>query len=263
LGFAIGAGNEQETQGRRLAATEQSESFTEFREGACRGGSQAKGWTMTPVTIGSATLYLGDCREVCWPLPEVDVLVTDPPYGIGDRMQGGTWGAAEKYADFRKWDVAPQTPWLLSLASEIEAIVWGGNYFGLPGSRCWLSWDKQNAVPTMADFELAWTNLDRPAKRFSAPVGSHAHGHPTEKPLRLMEWCVSLTKGRRVLDPYMGSGTTGVACANLGRPFVGVEIDPRYFDVACKRIEAAQNQIRLFDDLERHVPGVKQADFGI
>lgn len=215
-----------------------------------------------PVHIGDATLYLGDCRDICRPLPTVAALVTDPPYGIGERMQGGTWGAASKYDDFRKWDVAPQSGWLESLASEIQAVIWGGNYFSLPASRCWLAWDKQNAVPTMADVELAWTNLDRPAKRFSAPVGVHSFGHPTEKPLRLIEWCLSLLKPGAVLDPYMGSGTTGVACANLGRKFIGVEIDPRYFDIACERIAAAYAQGRLFgNELDQHAPGMRQADF--
>jgi site-specific DNA-methyltransferase (adenine-specific) len=198
------------------------------------------------VHIGAATLHLGDCRSVLERLGRVDAVITDPPYGIGDRMQGGTWGAAQKYADFRGWDEAPDAETLAAVIAHADAaIVWGGNYFGLPRSRCWLAWDKQNAVPTMADVELAWTNFDKPAKRFSCPVGVHEHGHPTEKPLRLMRWCVAMTKGA-VLDPYMGSGTTGAACVSLGREFIGIEIEPRYFDIACKRIEAAYRQADLF-----------------
>lgn len=197
-------------------------------------------------TIGDCTLYLGDCLEILPTLGKVDAVVTDPPYGIGDRMQGGTWGAAAKYADFREWDVAPSADtFSLLLGMSAQAIIWGGNYFGLPRSRCWLAWDKQNAVPTMADVELAWTNLERPAKRLSCPVGVHAHGHPTEKPLRLMEWSVGHTRGD-VLDPYMGSGTTGAACVNLGRAFTGIERHEPYFDIACRRIEEAYRQPRLF-----------------
>ncbi|MDQ5959379.1 MAG: hypothetical protein QG592_458, partial [Pseudomonadota bacterium] len=114
-------------------------------------------------------------------------------------------------------------------------------------SRCWLVWDKQNAVPTMADHELAWTNLDRPGKRKSLPVGSHANGHPTEKPVALMEWClIFVPDAQTILDPFMGSGTTGVACANLGRAFIGIERERKYFDIACERIAAAQAQQRLF-----------------
>lgn len=197
--------------------------------------------------IGRATLYLGDCFEALAHIRHVDTVITDPPYGIGERMQGGTWGAAEKYADFRKWDVAPSPATLLALRQTADVtIIWGGNYFTLPPSRCWLAWDKQNAVRTMADVELAWTNLDRPAKRFSCPVGVHSHGHPTEKPLSLMRWCVGMTTGA-ILDPFMGSGTTGVACVQAGRSFIGVEIDPEYFRIACERIENAQRQESLFD----------------
>lgn len=201
-----------------------------------------------PVTIGNATLYLGDCFQILRTLQKADALITDPPYGIGERMQGGTWGAATKYADFRAWDVAPAPEQIEALlASAEKAVVWGGNYFVIPPSRCWLIWDKRNAVPTMADCEMAWTNLDKPTKRFSWPVGVHAYGHPTEKPVALIEWCVSQVGASPiVLDPFMGSGTTGVACANMGRRFIGIEVEQKYFDIACERIEAAQAQGRLF-----------------
>ncbi len=206
--------------------------------------------------IGDCTLYLGDCREILPTLGKVDAVVTDPPYGIGDKMQGGTWGAAQKYVDFRRWDVAPDVGWLLDVCDAGEAIVWGGNYFALPASRCWLVWDKQNAVPTMADVEMAWTNLDRPTKRMSLPVGVHSFGHPTEKPLALMAWCIRMTEGT-VLDPFMGSGTTGVAAVNLGRKFIGIEIEPKYFEIACRRIADAVSRPRL--DLEPAAHESKQA----
>ena len=200
-----------------------------------------------PVQIGDATLYLGDCLEILPTLGKVDAVVTDPPYGIGDKMQGGTWGAAAKYSDFRRWDAAPSPDMLARLwVMAPEAIIWGGNYFDLPPGRCWFVWDKCNAVPTMADVELAWTNFDKPAKRFSYPVGVHVHGHPTEKPLALMMWCLRFTCGETILDPFMGSGTTGVACAKLGRRFIGVEIHEPYFQIACKRIEQAYAQPDMF-----------------
>ena len=203
---------------------------------------------MNSIVIGDATLYLGDCREILPTLPKVDAVVTDPPYGIGERMKGGTWGAVEKYADFRSWDIAPNAELLaLVILKSGIAVIWGGNYFALPPSRCWLSWSKLNAVKTMADFELAWTNMDKPCKEFRHPVGSHDYGHPTEKPVRLMEWSIDRCGTiRSVLDPFMGSGTTGVACANLGRKFIGIEIEPKYFDIACERIRAAYAQLRLF-----------------
>lgn len=198
--------------------------------------------------IGDATLYLGDCLEILPTLGKVDAVVTDPPYGIGAKMSGGTWGAAEKYADFRRWDIAPSADSLALLRSLAPAVVlWGGNYFDAPAARCWLIWNKANAVHTMADVEMAWTNLDRPAKRFNGSVGVHKHGHPTEKPLDLMCWCLGfLPDAQIIIDPFMGSGTTGVACAKLGRKFIGIEIEPKYFDIACRRIDDAYKQGDMF-----------------
>jgi len=203
-----------------------------------------------PITFldGRVQLYLGDCREILPTLGKVDAVVTDPPYGIGEKMQGGTWGAAEKYAEFRRWDVAPSAESLALLRTKASSIVlWGGNYFDAPAARCWLIWDKINAVRTMADCELAWTNLDKPAKRFRGPVGVHEWGHPTEKPLGLMLWCIEqVGAAETILDPFMGSGTTGVAAVKLGRRFIGIEIEPKYFDIACRRIEEAIRQPDMF-----------------
>jgi len=201
-----------------------------------------------PVTIGNAMLYLGDCREVMPTLAGVDAVVTDPPYGLGAAMSGGTWGAAKKYEEMRRWDDSPASQSIIDhlLSLGVPTIIWGGNFFCLPWSRCWLSWSKENAVPTMAAIELAWTNFDKPAREKRLPVGVHTSGHPTQKPLALMSWCIGMIPAGTVLDPFMGSGTTGVACARLGRPFLGVEIDERYFEIACRRIDEAQRQPDLF-----------------
>ena len=99
----------------------------------------------------------------------------------------------------------------------------------------------------MADFEQAWTNLDRPAKRMDLPVGRVEYGHPTQKPLALMEWCLGfLPDAKTILDPFMGSGTTLVACQRMGRQGTGIEIDPDYFDIACRRVDEAARQPDLF-----------------
>ena len=191
--------------------------------------------------IGGQRLLLGDCREIICGLT-TQAIVTDPPYGLGKRMQGGTWGAKDHNSGFLKWDLSAPD-WLPEAIGQTPAIVWGGNYLPFPPSRCWLMWNKVNAVPTMADFEQAWTNLDRPSKRMDLPVGRVEYGHPTQKPLALMEWCLSfLPDAKTILDPFAGSGTTLVACQRMGRHGTGIELDPDYFDIACRRVDEAARQ---------------------
>lgn len=192
------------------------------------------------------TIYHGDCREILPHVPPIDLVLTDPPYGLRDRMQGGTWGAASKYRDLRSWDYSPTSETFdLIFDKTILAVIWGGNYFALHPSRCWLVWDKQNAVKTMADCELAWTNLDRPTKRFSWPVGVHHFEHPTEKPLELMIWTLKQCWNGRgapprseetILDPFMGSGTTLRAAKEMGCKAIGIEIEERYCEIAVRRL---------------------------
>jgi DNA modification methylase len=203
---------------------------------------------MREEVIGDCRLILGDCRDALGHVDAFDAILTDPPYGLGKKMQGGTWGAQDHNSGFLKWDLeAPHDLVAILIAKAVPTIIWGGNYFAVPPSRCWLSWDKVNAVPTMADFESAWTNLDRPSKRCSVPVGRVEFGHPTQKPLPLIEWCLKfLPDAKSILDPFMGSGTTGVACALTDRSFIGIEREPTYFDIACRRIEEAYKQPRLF-----------------
>ena len=197
------------------------------------------------VVIGNATLYHGDCREVLPLLPRFDAVITDPPYGI--YAHGGTWGSkAELQWDKKPGDVAG----LLGLAPLVA--IWGGNYFTLPPSRGWLSWFKPDRVQSAADIELCWTSRDMNARQISWSIGAtnaERVGHPTQKPLQVMLWTLSqldVPVGATVIDPFMGSGTTGVACVNLGRSFIGIEIERRYFDIACERITAAYAQGRLF-----------------
>ena len=183
------------------------------------------------------TIYHGDCREILPTLPKVDLVLTDPPYGLGKKMQGGTWGAQDHNSGFLVWDLeAPH--WFPPLISGLDSIIWGGNYLPLPPSRCWLIWNKINAVPTMADFEMAWTNLDKPSKRIDLPVGRVEYGHPTQKPLRLITWCLSQAPEtvHTVLDPFMGSGTTLVACKQAGLICTGIELEERYCEIAANRL---------------------------
>ncbi len=187
------------------------------------------------------TIYHGDCRDV---LPEAlfgaGAVVTDPPYGHGSKWSGGTWAANPIYDLTFKWDAKPVDQSLIELvtASAPVSIVWGGNYYSLPPSRCWLSWVKTQQMGTMADFEMAWTNLDRPAKLFREsrnPDGQREH--PTQKPVSLMRWCLSFCPEHgAILDPFMGSGTTLVAAKAIGRMAIGIEIEERYCEIAARRL---------------------------
>ena len=152
----------------------------------------------------------------------------------------------------RGWDKErPQRKIFDAMLGAADAsIIWGGNYFAdfLPPSKGWLYWDKLMGGD-FADGELAWTSLDRALRKFTRCNKDHGKQHPTQKPVALMEWCLGfLPNAQTILDPFMGSGTTLVACANLGRRGIGIEIDPKYFEIACRRVEAAYRQPRLFDE---------------
>lgn len=212
--------------------------------------------------IGRARLILGDCREVLPGLGKVDAVVTDPPYGIkeaaGKNASRSKMAVAKDYGD-ADWDNVPITNELMAsvrVAGQ-HNIIFGGNYYALPPTSCWLVWDKENGSNDFADCELAWTNLDKAVRRIRYMWHGmlRAHGeprgdHPTQKPVGVMKWCIShLPDGSQtILDPFMGSGTTGVAAVQMQRDFIGIEREPAYFDIACKRIEDAQRQGQLFGD---------------
>ena len=208
------------------------------------------------VVIGNAELWHGDCREVLPLLPHVDLMLTDPPYGIGIDGQKECVNRNPKHNrkahDFLGWD--NETPArlvfeLLRYKSEGQ-IVWGGNYFTdkLPHpTKGWLFWDKGQRGLTMSDGELAWTSFDFPMRAYTLNRVALQDGggteHPTQKPIRLMTWCLGLVPdAQTVCDPFAGSGTTGVACAQMGRKFYGIERERKYFDIACERISRAQTQ---------------------
>lgn len=186
------------------------------------------------------TIYHADCREILPHLGRFDLLLTDPPYGHGDKWQGGTWGAAEMYKDAIRWDdVKPDDATIQQVIESADhGIVWGANYFSLPPSRCWLSWEKSSRMDTLADFELAWTSFDRPckAKREDRnPDGKRMH--PTQKPLSIIRWCLTFAPdAQTIIDPFMGSGTTLVAAKLEGRKAVGIELEEKYCEIAAERL---------------------------
>ena len=204
--------------------------------------------------IGDARLILGDCRDILPTLGKVDAVVTDPPYGIGEhggRFRGRI-GQIRNVLPNLGWDKQRPERAIFDamLAAAPAQIIWGGNYFAdlLPPSKGWLYWQKLMGGD-FADGELAWTSLDRALREFTLCPKVKGDEHPTQKPVALMEWCLGfLPNARTILDPFMGSGTTGVACAKLDRAFIGIEREPSYFDIACRRIEEAYHQPRLFTE---------------
>jgi DNA modification methylase len=204
------------------------------------------------VLIGDCRLLLGDCLSVMPTLGPVDAVVTDPPYGIGE--DGGRFrsrkGQGHRVLPKRGWDKERPVAEIFDSICRMgcPVIIWGGNYFAdlLPPSKSWLYWDKLMGGD-FADGELAWTNLGRSLRKFTRCNKDHGKLHPTQKPVALMEWCLGfIPNADTILDPFMGSGTTGVACVKLGRKFTGIELDEGYFDIACERIRKAYDQPDMF-----------------
>ena len=215
-----------------------------------------------PVIIGNATLYQGDCLEILPTLSGIDAVVTDPPYGIGESnekaLSRGKLAKPTDYGAFN-WDATPIQPELMAAvrAAGKWQIIFGGNYYDCPPASCWLVWDKENGDSDFADCELAWTNLPKAVRRIRymwngmLRANKEKRGdHPTQKPVGVIKWCIGQLPepNQTILDPFMGSGTTGVAAVQMGRKFIGIELESRYFDIACERIENAQRQQAL--DLE-------------
>jgi site-specific DNA-methyltransferase (adenine-specific) len=202
------------------------------------------------------TLYLGDCRDILPTLSKVDAVVTDPPYGM---KRGGRWvaGVNGNSAGLRttNYDVQiegdnhPFDPssWL----SFPKVVLFGCNHFSdkLPRGTTlvWIKRKDEAFGTFLSDAELAWINHGYGVycrRSFPQASASNRH-HPTEKPVEIMSWSIQRAKipaQATILDPFMGSGTTGVAAVKLGRKFIGIEIEPRYFDVACRRIEEVTRQ---------------------
>ena len=191
------------------------------------------------------TIYHGDCREILPHLPKVDLVLTDPPYGI-ERFKKGLGYTRFKGYGFEMqgitWDVAPSKE-LMAMVMKAGAvsIIWGSNNFEMPSSQYFLVWDKMQTVDNFASAELAFTNKKMPAKVFRYSIQQHnrdsSHEHPTQKPIELMKWCLELVPdAHTILDPFMGSGTTLRAAKDLGRRCIGIEIEERYVKIAVDRL---------------------------
>jgi len=200
------------------------------------------------------TIYLGDCREILPTLDKVDLVLTDPPYGIqvgkkisryeNGAMHGKSLAPKRDYGN-SDWDDERPSNEVMELVVSVgnETVVWGGNYFRLPTSACWLVWDKMCHGNDFADVELAWTNFARAARikqhLWSGCMrqGREPRFHRTQKPRDVMRWCIELANNpQTILDPFMGSGTTLRAAKDLGRQAIGIEIEEKYCEIAANRL---------------------------
>jgi DNA modification methylase len=214
------------------------------------------------VAIGNCTLLQGDCLDILPTLGKVDAVVTDPPYGIFKDTAGNgkMFGKETIYSSDKTaatWDIRPSPEIFSQIMAFRKYVVWGGNYFAdiMGASKGVMIWHKKTGNNSYADCEIAWTNATGTSRIFEhqwcgafkdSERGQRAM-HPTQKPIALMEWCLSfLPDAETILDPFMGSASTGIACVNMGKAFIGIERDPGYFDIAVKRITDAHKQADFF-----------------
>jgi len=195
------------------------------------------------------TIYHGDCAEVMPELGKFDLLLTDPPYGIGESSKKASTRvqmAAPKDYGHHDWDQEPVAQEVMDLARSVARwqIIWGGNYYFLPPCSGPLIWDKENSGD-FADGEMAWNNLGKALRikrhRWNGMIrkGQEERFHPTQKPLDVILWALSHAPDtvQTVLDPWMGSGTTLRACKDTGKRCVGIDIEERYCEIAARRLE--------------------------
>lgn len=210
--------------------------------------------------IGGQRLILGDClnvlpKHVGFATRSFDLLLTDPPYGIGrdGKPKSTSQHGGHKGYEHKGWDAKPPTDAQIAMlmGGAKDAMIWGANYFpkSLPASSGWLLWDKGQRID-QADGELAFTTRAGALRIFTlnrVALMQDGAVHPTQKPVALMEWCLGfLPDAKTILDPFMGSGTTLVACQRMGRHGTGIELDPDYFEIACKRVDEATRQPDMF-----------------
>ena len=205
-------------------------------------------------------IYNSDCLEAMKEMSDnqFDLAIVDPPYGICSEQGYGQFNNKKTHNTKKKWDKAVPTQKYFTELMRVSKnqIIWGGNYFQLPPTRCFIVWDKLQQGKNFSDCELAWTSFDKIAKihklRYLAPYECSVNNtikriHPTQKRVKLYQWLLMnyAKEGDKILDTHLGSGSIAIACHNLGYDLTGYEIDKEYFEAAKKRIEQHKIQLRL------------------
>jgi len=216
--------------------------------------------------IGDCELYQGDCLDIMPGLDKVDAVIADPPYGISYKSPSGAGMTVRGDYPIIAGDTEQFDPSPFLFADQV--VLFGANHFAdkLPPSAKWLVWDKRDGLPSNnnSDCELAWVKVGGSARlvrhlwngMLKASEKESRRVHPTQKPIAVMDWVLKQTTNSTdsILDPFMGSGTTGVACVKLGRKFIGIEMEPKYFDIAAARITKAYEQPDFFVEKPRLKP---------
>jgi site-specific DNA-methyltransferase (adenine-specific) len=203
---------------------------------------------------GTLDLRRSDCMDMMAEFPDgyFDLAIVDPPYGIGKKFKGGKTGKMQFNEVIEKgWDVAPEDKYFRQLRRvSRNQVIWGGNYFKLPPTRCWIIWDKQISEDfSLAMAELAWMSKDGLTKIVRMPTPKDGGKiHPTQKPVALYQWLLAnyAKPGQRILDTHLGSGSHAIACYYAGMHLTACEIDEDYFKAASERIERETAQTVLF-----------------
>ena len=208
--------------------------------------------------FGDIKLYNCDCMELMAKTPDkyYDLCIVDPPYGLPKDAVHGRGKLKNRAINTMnmKWDVAPNDDYFRELFRiSKNQIVWGGNYFPLPPSRCILCWDKCQPWENFSQIELAWTSFDYPAQIFKFDNRTGGKIHPTQKPVQLYRWLIHkyAKKGDKILDTHLGSASIALAIDKANKAdgmeldFVGMELDKDYFDSAMKRFSKGRQQMFL------------------
>lgn len=213
--------------------------------------------------LGRITMYNADCMDLLRRMPDksYDLAIVDPPYGIGGdslhanrgNKRNGMQGAGvlkNRILNTAKtdWDVAPPKEYFDELLRVSKnAIIWGGNYFGLPRCRCFICWDKVQPWPNFSQCEYAWTTFDQPAKLFRHDNRTGGKIHPTQKPVELYKWLLDkfAKQGDRILDTHSGSASIAIACHDMGLELTCIELDKEYYEKSVERIREHQRQLTM------------------
>ena len=180
-----------------------------------------------------------------------ELAIVDPPYGIGDKFKGGSSGKMQFNEVVDKgWDCVPNEEYFNELFRVSKnQIIWGGNYFDLPPTRCFIVWDKQISEDfTLAMAELAWTSFDKLAKIYKLSVPKNGKIHPTQKPVALYKWLLDkyAKQEDKILDTHLGSGSIAIACHDYDFELTACELDKEYYNKAIERIKNHVSQQKLF-----------------